>query len=222
MTLTTNAASLGDVRVPIDGFEFRGALAIPVHASGVVVFAHRRGGSRLSSRHARIARELLSFGCGTLLLDLLTTDEQCRSADHADLELLTHRLREGTEWLRAQPEAAGLPIGYFGAQVEAAAALRAAAASGIIEAIVLRAARLDLVWNMLDQVHAPTLLLFDEPGPTHPTTRSAMARLGGETQIEVILSAHGLVGGAKTAEEVAQHASRWFGQHLVPQRWRSV
>jgi putative phosphoribosyl transferase len=125
-----------------------------------VLFAHGSGSSRLSPRNVAVARSLNEGGFATLLFDLLTPEEAADRDNVFDVALLSDRLRTATHWLRAQPEAAALPIGYFGASTGAAAALQAAAEmSADVAAVVSRGGRPDLAGPHLSAVRAPTLLI---------------------------------------------------------------
>ena len=122
---TAQLITVGDVRLA-------GDLTVPETAAGVVLFAHGSGSSRHSPRNRAVAETFQRQGLATVLLDLLTTDEEQRDALHRqwrfDIELLAGRLAVAVDWIRAQPNLADLPIGLFGASTGAAAALVAAAA----------------------------------------------------------------------------------------------
>jgi dienelactone hydrolase len=118
------------VHVRVDSLSLEGALAVPPGAGGVVLFAHGSGSSRRSPRNNFVARELRAGGLGTLLIDLLTEQEDASRQTRFDIDLLTQRLLAVTEWLRSEPDTKALPLGYFGASTGAAAALKAAATLG--------------------------------------------------------------------------------------------
>jgi dienelactone hydrolase len=119
------------VSISIGEVALEGDLNIPARAMGVVVFAHGSGSSRFSSRNRFVASALEHAGLATLLMDLLTRDEevvdQLTAHLRFDIELLAERLVAATDWLAAEEDAKHLPIGYFGASTGAAAALVAAA-----------------------------------------------------------------------------------------------
>src|SRR5689334_20608382 len=153
-----------EVRVQAVGVELEGSLGVPDGAQGVVLFAHGSGSSRHSPRNQYVARALRQAGLGTLLVDLLTADEE--GADQYtrhlrfDIELLAMRLLGATDWLRHQPGTRDLAIGYFGASTGAGAALLAAAERpDQVRAVVSRGGRPDLAGPALIRVHAPTLLI---------------------------------------------------------------
>jgi dienelactone hydrolase len=148
------------VHIPADAMTLEGMLAIPVEAPGVVLFAHGSGSSRHSPRNTFVAQVLQRTGLGTLLIDLLSPEEDASYEARFDIHLLAERLTAATQWLRAQSSSRDLGIGYFGASTGAAAALEAAAALGpVIRAIVSRGGRPDLAWAALQRVQAPTLLI---------------------------------------------------------------
>jgi dienelactone hydrolase len=145
--MTTMLTSAGErtVAVPVGPLELPGTLAWPAHPSGIVLFAHGSGSSRLSPRNIAVARQLRSAGLATLLFDLLTPSEAEQRSNVFEIPLLAKRLRAATDWVVTQPEVAGLAAGYFGASTGAAAALVAAAAPGIpVDAVVSRGGRPDL------------------------------------------------------------------------------
>ena len=150
----------GDVEVVAGPVSVRGRLTVPEASRGTIVFAHGSGSSRHSPRNRYVASVLNEAGLGTLLVDLLTTDEELDRANVFDIELLARRLSDVTTWLRTRPEASALPIAYFGASTGAGAALWAAAEpSADIAAVVSRGGRPDLAARRLDGVRAPTLLI---------------------------------------------------------------
>src|SRR5262245_34633304 len=119
MTTTT------EVAIPVDrGHEFIAAnLVVPDAASAVIVFAHGSGSSRLSRRNQMVAEHLQQSGYATLLMDLLTAEEEevdQRTAEwRFDIPLLAGRLRHGCDWVRTQPGLADLRLGLFGASTGA-------------------------------------------------------------------------------------------------------
>ena len=135
-----------DVSLKADGVTLQGTLTLPPDATGLVIFAHGSGSSRLSTRNRRVAQRLVDAGFGTLLFDLLTAAEESDDAitGHLryDIGFLTDRLLHATNWVQAQPETRSLPIGYFGASTGAAAALAAAAqAPQAVRAVVSKIGR---------------------------------------------------------------------------------
>lgn len=205
-------------RIPIDGVRLEGVLALPARAQGLVVFAHGSGSSRLSPRNNFVARVLREAGIGTLLLDLLTEEEDAVYATRFDIDLLTERLLLVTSWLRGQPQTRHLALGYFGASTGAAAALKAAASIGAgIAAVVSRGGRPDLAEQALAQVHAPTLLLVGGNDETVlRLNRQALAQLPATKELVVIPGATHLFEEPGTLEEVARLATAWFQRFFQP------
>jgi putative phosphoribosyl transferase len=208
------------VRIAAAGASLDGDLSLPQGARGVVLFAHGSGSSRHSSRNRYVAAELRRAGLGTLLMDLLTAEEEEADARTGhlrfDIDLLARRLLAATEWLRAEAGTARLPIGYFGASTGGGAALVAAAeAPEAVSAVVSRGGRPDLAGAALPRVQAPTLLIVggrDEP--VIAMNREALAQLRCEKRLEIVPGATHLFEEPGTLEEVARLAGDWFDRHL--------
>ena len=149
------------VHIPAGGVTVEGMLEIPDGAVGLVLFAHGSGSSRHSKRNNYVAGVLRAAGVGTLLMDLLTPEEDRDYSRRFDIGLLTQRLLEAARWVGTQEATRDLPLGFFGASTGAAAALEAAAALGDrTRAVVSRGGRPDLASELaLQKVTAPTLLL---------------------------------------------------------------
>jgi dienelactone hydrolase len=185
----------------------------------MVLFVHGSGSGRLSPRNAAVAQQLRAAGLGTLLFDLLTEAEAADSRNVFDIDLLSERLLAATVWLSRQPEAAGLPLGYFGASTGAAAALQAAAASPIdIAAVVSRGGRPDLAGPALRRVRAPTLLLVgSRDSQVLDLNQGAIAQLTCFARLVVIPGASHLFEEPGTLEEAGRLAAAWFVRHFIPQ-----
>jgi putative phosphoribosyl transferase len=211
-----------EVIVPTAGVELQGSLAVPGAAPGVVLFAHGSGSGRHSPRNQYVARVLCQAGLATLLMDLLTADEesvdQYTSHLRFDLDLLARRLIGATDWLRNVPEMSNLAAGYFGASTGAGAALMAAAERpDVVRAIVSRGGRPDLAGPALMRVHAPTLLIVGgADAPVIDLNERAMELLEGEKELRVIPAATHLFEEPGALEEVARLAADWFVRHLTP------
>jgi dienelactone hydrolase len=211
-----------EVRVKAVGVELEGSLAVPDGAQGMVLFAHGSGSSRHSPRNQYVARALRQAGLGTLLMDLLTADEETTDqyTRHLrfDIELLAMRLLGATDWLRQQPLTHDLAIGYFGASTGAGAALLAAAErSDQVRAVVSRGGRPDLAGPALIRVHAPTLLIVGGADtPVIDLNERAMELLEVEKELRVVPGATHLFEEPGALEEVARLAADWFVRHLVP------
>ncbi len=198
-----------------------GDLEIPVNATGLVLFAHGSGSSRLSPRNRFVAKTLNETGLATLLFDLLTREEEAEDLHTASLrfniELLAQRLRDATAWVKENPETRPLRIGYFGSSTGAAAALVAAAKRPHeIRAIVSRGGRPDLAGPALPLVQAPTLLLVGGQDATvMAMNRDAMRQMTVETELQVVPGATHLFEEQGTLEIVAHSAARWFARFLA-------
>lgn len=188
-------------------------LATPI---GIVLFAHGSGSSRFSPRNKQVAAELRDAGIATLLLDLLTPEEDATYRNRFDIQVLAARLHAAATWLGTEPLTAPLPLGLFGASTGAAAALRVAADSGTgIAAVVSRGGRPDLAGPALAQVLAPTLLIVGgEDGVVVDLNREALAALSGEKALEIVPGATHLFEEPGALEVVAELATNWFVDHF--------
>lgn len=188
-------------------------------ASGLVIFAHGSGSGRLSPRNNHVAAQLRKKGMATLLLDLLTPEEEQDRRRVFDIPLLASRLLAATDWASRQPGLAVLPIGYFGASTGAGAALKAAADPWFnISAIVSRGGRPDLALDSLGEVRAPTLLLVGgNDGPVIDFNRAALARLA-TAELVIIPGAGHLFEEPGTMDEVVGRAAAWFSHHFAKSR----
>jgi len=192
-------------------------LELPENAQGIVLFAHGSGSSRSSPRNNYVARELRAAALGTLLIDLLTREEDQTYETRFDIGLLTRRLVDATRWLKEHPETRNLPVGLFGASTGAAAALRVAAdLPGEVAAVVSRGGRPDLAGDeKLAQVLAPTLLIVG--GADFDVIRlnqEAHRQLRCEKDIAIVPGATHLFEEPGTLERVAALAARWFVHHM--------
>lgn len=205
------------VHIPVDGLVLEGMLELPEGATGVVIFAHGSGSSRHSPRNNHVAEHLRRAGLGTLLIDLLTPEEDADSRTRFDIPLLTDRLLAAAGWVGDFPASQRLPIGLFGASTGAAAALQAAASMGDrIAAVVSRGGRPDLAGaRALSQVRAPTLLIvggFDDV--VLDLNRDAYAGLRCSKEMVVVPGATHLFEEPGTLDEVARLAADWFSRYL--------
>ena len=206
-----------DISLPSGGVQLAGHLSVPENAPGIVVFAHGSGSSRHSPRNRHVAAALNAAGLGTLLLDLLTVDEELDRANVFDIELLARRLLDVTAWLQTLPD---IPhrIGYFGASTGAAAALHAAAdPDADIAAVVSRGGRPDLAGQKLVLVRAPTLLIVGGADKlVLELNRAAQTRMRCINRLEIVPEATHLFEEPGALDTVARLASRWFTTHLTP------
>ena len=206
------------VKIPPIGLD--GDLVVPAGAKAVVVFAHGSGSSRFSSRNRLVAGVLHEKALATLLMDLLTADEEKLDSRTAqlrfDIALLAERLVQATEWLRNDSETRALQVGYFGASTGAGAALVAAAELPKIAAVVSRGGRPDLAGKALQNVKAPTLLIVgSRDEQVLELNQAALAQLRCEKKLEIIPGATHLFEEAGALDEVARLASAWFEDHLL-------
>ncbi len=185
-----------------------------------MLFAHGSGSSRLSPRNLYVARILNKAGLATLLIDLLTPDEEVvdslTSHLRFDVGMLAERLVGATEWLLQHRGTGHLDIGYFGASTGAGAALVAAAEKpDVVGAVVSRGGRPDLAGPALDGVKAPTLLIVGgNDAPVIEMNRKAMAQMRAETKMDIVPGATHLFEEPGALEEVARLARDWFQRHL--------
>jgi putative phosphoribosyl transferase len=208
------------VQIPLGQVTLQADLAVPDPAMGVVLFAHGSGSGRHSPRNRYVAQVLQEAGLATLLMDLLTSEEEAfddqTAALRFDIGLLANRLIEATRWLLVQSGTASLPIGYFGASTGAGAALVAASElPDLIGAVVSRGGRPDLAGERLRQVVAPTLLIVGSRDyVVLELNRKALAELRGEKKLEIVPGATHLFEEPDALETVAQLAKNWFVLHL--------
>jgi putative phosphoribosyl transferase len=202
------------------GGDIEGDLQLPVDADGLVVFAHGSGSSRRSPRNRMVASRLNDAGLGTLLIDLLSREEEAVDARTAhlrfDIGLLADRLLVAGEAVATEPAAHDLPLGYFGASTGAAAALVAAAERpDPVRTIVSRGGRPDLAGDALSRVQAPTLLIvgsLDEA--VIELNRRAARLMRCERELAIVPGATHLFEEPGTLEDVSRIAVEWFARHL--------
>ena len=209
------------VHLKAGGLTLAGDLKLPAAADGMVLFAHGSGSSRHSPRNRYVARLLNEAGLGTLLIDLLTPDEELldqRTAElRFDIGLLAGRLMEATEWLAGLERIQGLRIGYFGASTGAGAALVAAAKRPeLVAAVVSRGGRPDLAGQALPRVLAPTLLIVGgDDLPVIQLNQTALAQLQCEKSLVIVPRATHLFEEPGALDEVARLAREWFRRYLT-------
>jgi putative phosphoribosyl transferase len=208
------------VRVQAGEAALEGNLGVPEGARGVVLFAHGSGSSRHSPRNRFVAEYLRDAGLGTLLVDLLTREEEAIDLRtrhlRFDVGLLARRLVDAVDWLAHEEETAGLRVGTFGASTGAAAALIAAAERpDAVGAVVSRGGRPDLAGDALPRVAAPTLLIVGGADiPVIALNEEALARLHCRKELVIVPGASHLFEEPGTLEEVARLAAEWFSEHL--------
>ena len=222
MARGTESGPTTPVRVPIGDQSLNGDLGLPPQSHGIVLFAHGSGSSRHSPRNQYVARALERRSLATLLIDLLTPQEEViddRTAQYRfDIPMLAGRLVTIVDWLRHRQETASLPVGLFGASTGGGAALMAAAdRPDEIAAVVSRGGRPDLAGPSLAKVMAPTLLIVGGlDTPVIQMNRDAMKRMRGEVTLEIVPGATHLFEEPGTLDRVAELAGTWFARHLQP------
>ena len=202
--------------VVIPPLQLVGTLRVPRGATSLVLFAHGSGSSRHSVRNNAVAAQLNEGRIATLLLDLLTAEEEGDRRKVFDIPLLSGRLGHAANWIGRDPGLSALPLGLFGASTGAAAALQTAAELGSrIRAVVSRGGRPDLAGDFLNRVHAPTLLIVGgDDEIVLELNRQALAQLNCIKAIRVIPGATHLFEEPGALEAVSRYAREWFSLHL--------
>jgi len=208
------------VKIPSDEVAVIGNLTSPSNARSIVVFAHGSGSSRFSPRNTKVAREINASGMSTLLIDLLTEEEEATDMYSGEyrfnIDLLAKRLADATEWVVKNPATKNFAVGYFGASTGAAAALIAAAKlPEYVKAVVSRGGRPDLAGNYLPYVKAPTLLIVGgDDVEVIELNREAREQMTAQTKIVIVPGATHLFEEPGKLEQVAKLAIDWFVQYL--------
>jgi putative phosphoribosyl transferase len=182
----------------------------------LVIFAHGSGSGRLSPRNNYVAKELRRAGHGTLLLDLLTPEEEGDRAKVFDIELLAERLAGAADWAAGHPVTSHLNVGFFGSSTGAAAALVGSVRTGVeVRAVVSRGGRPDLAGPALPLVTAPVLMLVGSlDGPVIDLNKQAYEQLRAYAELRIVPGAGHLFEEPGTLEEVVVHARDWFTRWL--------
>ena len=214
------SSEIKEVTIPCASVKLQGMLTIPEKAQGIVIFAHGSGSGRFSPRNQFVAKELQKANFATLLIDLLTQEEErideiTRNL-RFDIALLTKRLGHVAEWVSKNSETKALKIGYFGASTGAAAALLSQAEKQeLISAVVSRGGRPDLAGYWLAKVTAPTLLIVGENDlEVIELNKEAYDLLNCEKELEIVPGATHLFEEKGKLEEVAKLAQLWFEKYL--------
>ncbi|SCF38668.1 Dienelactone hydrolase [Micromonospora viridifaciens] len=209
-----------EVTIPVVEGGLTADVIMPTGAKGVVLFAHGSGSSRHSPRNVAVAHQLNDRMLATVLVDLLTPDEDVLDAQTAELRfnigMLAERLAAIVDWMGEESTLRRLPVGLFGASTGAAAALVAAASRpDRVAAVVSRGGRPDLAGKALSAVRAPTLLLvggLDEE--VIVLNEQARAELGDVAELRIVPGATHLFEEPGTLDQVADQAGTWFTTHL--------
>ncbi len=209
-----------EVDISVGKVAIKGSLVIPSEAKGIVLFAHGSGSGRFSPRNQYVAKVLNEAGFATLLIDLLTKEEEDADLLTAkfrfNINLLSERLVSATEWLRKEPATKGLSLGYFGASTGAAAAIIAATKfPDAVKSIVSRGGRPDLAIEYLWRVRAPILLIVGgNDRAVIELNKKALESLQVEKKLEIVPGATHLFEESGKLEEVAKLSVKWFKSHF--------
>ncbi|HAZ09213.1 MAG TPA: hydrolase [Elusimicrobia bacterium] len=207
------------VTILTGGADLTGDMRLPPQAGALVLFAHGSGSSRLSPRNRFVAEALDQAGLATLLIDLLTPEEEASDSATAalrfDIPFLARRLEGVSDWLKSREKTRPLALGYFGASTGAAAALTAAASRpNEIFAVVSRGGRPDLALEALPRVKAPTLLIVGgNDTPVIAMNEEAARALNAEHRLAIVPGATHLFQEPGALETVALLAADWFTSH---------
>jgi putative phosphoribosyl transferase len=204
-----------EVNMALEKVMLEGELIIPYEADAIVIFSHGSGSSRFSPRNKMVAQRLNSAGIGTLLLDLLSREEDLNYSTRFNIELLTERLVGATEWLEKFEPAEGYRMGFFGASTGAASALKAATYLPQIKAIISRGGRPDLAMDILHKIKAPTLFIVGSLDyDVLQLNQQAFAKLASEKKLEIVQGASHLFEEKGTMDKVTNLAVEWFSKYL--------
>ncbi|WP_064742061.1 dienelactone hydrolase family protein [Inquilinus limosus] len=200
-----------------------GTLRLPHRLRSLVVFAQGSGSSRFEPRNVAVAEALCRHGFATLLLDLLTFEEERNQANIFSIPLLAARLIGTIRWIESQPDLAALSLGLFATGTGAAAALVVAANRGQIRAIVTYEGRPDLAHEAIDDVRVPTLMIVGgHQDRLIEHNRHVHARLKGPKAIKTVATARYQFAEPDATAAVVDQATRWFGRHLAHGRLRDM
>jgi len=209
--------TLTELEIPVGGnVTIRGDLTVPPESHSLVIFSHGSGSSRFKVRNRFMAEFLQQNNIATLLIDLLTEEEEQDYGNKFDIELMTKRLMEVTSFMLEEPSINSFPVGYFGAGTGTAAALRASALlPEIISAVVSRGGRPDLAAGFLGKVKTPTLLIVGSlDGEVVLLNRKAFSLLAHEKKLEIVEGATHLFEEPGKMDVVAKIAMQWFTEYL--------
>ena len=220
VTMSRERYNARQVTIPFDDVTIFGDLSIPAEAYAVVLFAHGSGSSRFSPRNRFVADRLNDAHLATILIDLLTPEEE--NVDNItrqyrfDIPLLAERVLGAMDWLTQDDDTRHLAIGLFGASTGAAAALQAAARNPAAVAVVSRGGRPDLAGDFLYEVEASTLLIVGENDPVViELNRDSLEKLACTKELVIVPGATHLFEEPGKLEEVADLTAEWFVKHLL-------
>jgi putative phosphoribosyl transferase len=199
----------------------RGFLSVPKNHTGMVLFVHGAGSSRFSPRNQHVAEIMQDAGIATLLMDLLSEEEDRIDGFTGKLRFnipfLAGRVDSATEWIMEHVEMAQHSIGYFGASTGAAAAMVASIQRPeAIGAIVSRGGRPGLADNILAEVKPPTLLIVGGDDPqVLEENQISLKKLTTTKKLIIVRGATHLFEEPGTLDQVAEHAKQWFLKYLI-------
>ncbi len=198
------------IDVNVGNAVIEGELVIPQNSLGIVLFAHGSGSSRFSVRNNYVAQVLQKHNLATLLIDLLTREEDMNYENRFNINILSERLAKVTQWLKQNAETKDLKIGYFGASTGAAAAINAAVVEPVC-AVVSRGGRVDLSYEYLSKIAAPILLIVGEDDDiVLELNKQAYLKIKCEKELVVVPHATHLFEEPGTLEQVAELSANWF------------
>lgn len=209
-----------DIRIKAGGVELAGDLALPEHATAVVLVIDGSTSPLHSPRDAQVAESLHDAGIATLMLDLMTADELAIDEKtrqlRLDVRLLAKRLIDATDWAATEASTRGMAIGYFAGGAAAAAALMAAAARPrAVGAIVCRGGRPDMAAAAIPNVSSPTLLIVGGGDRAMiPLNEWAFHRLASPRELVLVDNATHVYESTRALEEVCRLAVHWFSRYL--------
>lgn len=204
------------IYMPIGGLTVPGELIVPPSAKSIVIFAHGSGSSRMSPRNRYVAAKLQEHNHATLLFDLLTEEEDEDRNIRFDIDLLTERLTDMTQWIQENEETRDMSIAYFGASTGAAAAIKAAASTDApIKAVISKGGRVDMAIDAADKVQAAVLLIVGEHDEqVIEYNVKVLDKLKSEKKLEIITGASHLFEEPGTLENAATLAADWCDKYL--------
>jgi len=208
------------IQIRAGGALIDGDLTTPANAAGLVVFAHGSGSSRFSRRNRQVAQVLNDAGFATLLMDLLTADEDAideRTREYRfDVDRLGQRVVAAIDWSALQSALTHLPVACFGASTGAAAALIAAAARpDAVRAVISRGGRPDLAGAALPHVLAPTLFIVGgDDEPVIDLNQQAMRHMRAHVELTIVPGATHLFEEPGALERVSTLAVDWCTRYV--------
>lgn len=212
---------LGQVMIiSVDDVQLKGQLVTPENARGIVLLSYACDSHQECTHISYIAHVLHLIGFATLLIDLLTPEEEVIDLRtrhfRRNVNFLTERLVDITDWVARNPATCRLKIGYFGACSGASVALGAAAERpGLVSAVVSEYGQLELAGSLLFQVQAPTLLIAAGNDPlTLDMNQYALTQIPAETQLVVIPGTSYGCEDIVALETAAQLTRQWFYKYL--------